>query len=516
MPIRDFQAYDPGRYIWTAAWSRVLGHGLVDLRAACVAFQCLGLLAGLLAARRISRDWKFLTLIAVALALWMFPRFKVFEQSIALMAVYAGVLLAEKPTLRRHFAVGVFGGLAAFMGRNHGLYHLCAFGLLIVIAWRFQRGEPLGARLGVWATGIATGYLPQLFLFAFVPEYFGAFLALLHRNISIGSNVAIPIPWPWRRPMDHGGVYAIAWWLSGLFYLAIPGFLAFAAARILTLRRGDLARRAVFIAAACVTLPYAHHTFSRADWMHLAHSVPPLILGLVATAAFARRLVLHGVAIVLVFAGFGAMCIHFGALRAWSAFGLFKNDVTTEVAGETLRVPGYEARILDSASTISQRLAAAGEDILFLPHWPALYPATGRFSPVQHLYFTRPVPGLDDATIAQIEARNVRWVLLRDYRLDGREDLRFRQTNPGVFALLQTHFEPWPIEELPADTVLLRRKAAGSRNVESLLQVEHLRDTRPEADGLSEGAPGAVAVAALEASAGEEKERLRVVRLGLQ
>jgi hypothetical protein len=59
IPIRDFHAYDPGRYFWVAGWSMFLGQGLVSMRAACVAFQCIGMTCGLLAAYRICQNWKF-------------------------------------------------------------------------------------------------------------------------------------------------------------------------------------------------------------------------------------------------------------------------------------------------------------------------------------------------------------------------------------------------------------------------------------------------------------------------
>src|SRR3954471_5302139 len=35
VPMRDFEAYDPGRYVWTAAWSFIVGHGIVPLRLSC-------------------------------------------------------------------------------------------------------------------------------------------------------------------------------------------------------------------------------------------------------------------------------------------------------------------------------------------------------------------------------------------------------------------------------------------------------------------------------------------------
>ena len=157
VPMRDFHAYDPGRYLWTVGWSYLLGESLVSMRLACVLFQCLGLLAGLLAARRLSRNPLFLIGTALIFATWMHPRYKVFEQSIALMAVLAGVLLVEKPSLHRHFCVGLFGGLAAFMGRNHGAYHVAAFGLLI--AW-LSWGEGWGVwlrRSFVWGGGLLAG-----------------------------------------------------------------------------------------------------------------------------------------------------------------------------------------------------------------------------------------------------------------------------------------------------------------------------------------------------------------------
>ena len=103
VPIRDFQSYDPGRYWWAAVWSLVLGKGLMPLRLSCALFASLGIFAGLLAARRVCRRLEFLLGMGLLLAAWMHPRYKCFEQSIALMFVYAGVLLIEKPSLAPAF-----------------------------------------------------------------------------------------------------------------------------------------------------------------------------------------------------------------------------------------------------------------------------------------------------------------------------------------------------------------------------------------------------------------------------
>ena len=49
VPIRDFRAYDPGRYYWLALWMRALGRTLMSLRIGLLVTQIGALTAGLTA-----------------------------------------------------------------------------------------------------------------------------------------------------------------------------------------------------------------------------------------------------------------------------------------------------------------------------------------------------------------------------------------------------------------------------------------------------------------------------------
>ena len=459
VPLRDFASYDPGRYLWSAAWSFVLGQGVVSLREACVIFQCFGVLAGLLVARRLSRNWVFLSFVAVLLCAWMHPRYKVFEQTIALMFVYAGVLLLERPSLRRHFWVGIFGGCMAFFGRNHGAYFVLAFGLLIALAASGAGWRAWCQRSGVWVAGMWLGYLPQWLMFVFVTGYFRSFLESMAEIFAKGTNLSTKVPWPWLVPATYSH-----WWrwssiCEGCFYVMLPLFFGLALLRGWRLGRAGLAANPVFVAAACVTLPYTHYVFSRADVVHLSHGAPPLVLGLLALAfTWPGRGALAGIALApfLAAASLFANVSQFGATVRWMSppGTLFP----IEVAGERMTVTRVPAQILSSAYKLAHTLAKPDEPIFFAPHMPALYPFTGRFSPTRQIYFTLPAtPEEDRALLAEIEAAGVQWVFLHDYPLDGRDDLRFCKIYPILCDFFSQNFESVPLSTLPESTIILHR-----------------------------------------------------------
>ena len=285
VPIRDFMAYDPGRYYWAAGLMSLWGDsGIMSLRLAVAIFQSLGLLAGLLLVSRSERRhsiW-YLLLASLTLAVWMFPRHKLFDISLSIFLVYMLAFMSESPTARRYFLAGFCMGIVAVFGRNHGIYGAVS-SVAIMIWLSVKRAEGPSFIRGVlfWTAGVAIGYTPILFMSLTAPGFATAFLDSVRFLFERGNtNLPLPIPWPWRVDFDSLSlVEATRGTLIGLFFIAI---VAFGVVSILWLIRQKIRARnvsPVFAAASFLALPYAHFAYSRADVSHLAQGIFPALIG---------------------------------------------------------------------------------------------------------------------------------------------------------------------------------------------------------------------------------------------
>ncbi len=472
--LRDFQSYDPGRYLWCAAWCAWLGQGVLALRAALAAFGALGLLAGLCVLRRVApRPWA-LAAGALVLSLWMFPRHKLFEPSLAMLAVLLAVRLAERPSLRRHLASGVAIGLTGLVGRNHVLYGALGFGLWIALLalWLAPedggRGAParLARRQGAFAAGGVVGMLPLLGMLAFVPGFGRAYLdSVLFFSREHGTNLPLPYPWPWR--FGHATLAApervalAAAFLLPLVVVAAAALVAFARAR--GGRARELVRTGgvrVLLAASAIGVFYAHHASVRSDAAHLAQSLHPALLGALALpAALGWRAPARAAAwaALLVASWLAASATNpvLAPLRAFRRAPL----VACQVAGERLRLAPDVARQVELLTRTVAARVPADEALFLAPGLCTLYPAWGRVSPVWGIYFLWPASEEEQrALLADLEAKDVRWALIKEAPPDGRADLLFQRTHALVWAWLERRFERVPTPELPPNYFFLRRR----------------------------------------------------------
>jgi hypothetical protein len=450
VPIRDFFSYNPGRYLWSAAWSLVLGDGIIALRFAVAVFAAIGLFCGLRAAQRVIRNELALVAVGVLLLMWSFPRHKLFESAIAMMGVLVGVRLLEAPTTRRFFDTGVMVGVAFLFGMNHGPYLAFAFFVLLVFLFARERSGDVGVlRAGRALTaGTVVGSSPLLVMCVVIPGFASSYLEFIRYLIAQGrTNVSSPVPWPWLADSE------------GQFFLGLAMVLAPVAAVLLIavsvwpVGSVEPSARHLALAAGSVGLVYMHHAFSRAGLSHLAQSIHPLLLGLVAVPRLfgGRRVFLAAVC--------GALALFTMRLAVpqspLASFAQARETFEwTSVGGDRLLLPRDVSEAVNRVRAAVAAYVPRDEPLLVLPWYPGLYPLLDRRPPVWDTY---PVwldrRGADRRTISEIEQHDVKWMLAGRF---AREEFSFRGNHPLVAAYLDARFERVPGAELPGGFGLYR------------------------------------------------------------
>ncbi len=476
VPLRDFRSYDPARYLWCAAWARLTGDdGILALRFSAALFGAAGLFCGLRAARRAASGRLALAAVGLVLVLWMSPRHKLFEPAIEMALVLAAVRLIEEPSPRRHLALGATVGLAAFVGKNHGLYGLlAALALVLYLASRGLgpgAGDPprglarrFGRRLPALLGGIALGSLPFLAMCA-IPGFVHGFVKSCLFYVANGrTNVPVPVRWPW------GSYAGLAGWdlaqriAAGACYVLWPALSAAAVAVALATGRERLAERRLAIAAGFVGCFYLHHVFARADTFHLTQASHPILLAAVglplAVAPAHRRRAAAAAAVLLALLTVGIavpQTVIFDRLTAGDDPA--ERFVPYRLRGDDLLLHARAAHLYDALVRRIGRSVPAGEPLFIARDWPGMYVLLGRTAPVWDILPTWPgVGGLDESMLAELRAHRVRWALLAMYPVPASEGEPFDQDFPSTFRYLATEFERVPTPELPRRVWLLRRR----------------------------------------------------------
>ena len=472
VPVRDFQSYEPGRYYWGALWLKLLSSdGILALRISQAAFQFIGLTLALVLLRRLVSNWLALIFAVAILVRWMVPIWKIYEPVIEIAAVFFAVLVIEQPSLARHLMAGIFTGLAAFFGRNHGLYCGLAFLLLtIFLGWKIDK-RVLVQRLSALALGVVIGYAPMLFMFAFVPGFFTQFKNDIFFNIHYGTNLPIPVPWPWRQSYADVGVReAINRFAIGMLFLLLPALYLFAFARLLFKRTAQL--HPVFIASAFVGLMYLHYTFGRPQHYYLQWTIPPFILGMIAlpaslskTKQASRTLV---IAVWSMLAVFTLAALEFSQenyftlkAKAFTKAKLMgrsggdfdramidKGLAKTDVGGDHLWLTLDTSSFINTVTTIDRNLIRRDDGLLVVPYLSGLYAALHKRSPTWEIYFLFPRPIEEQETMVQdLKNRNVDWAFICHSYVDKRPELQFQFTHSFVWQYLTENFETIHAEE---------------------------------------------------------------------
>ncbi|MGE0380206.1 MAG: hypothetical protein AB7O90_05090 [Hyphomicrobium sp.] len=445
VPLRDFMSYDPGRYYVSAAYMGLVGdRGIITLRVVLALVQAGGLITALyvLAKGSNKQDRAFWILAAVVFLTWMIPRHKMFDLSISIVLVAALSWLLERPSNRRSFASGIIIGVVAVMGRNHGLYAGASFVLALILCFVGSRDfSALTQRLLSLGAGVCIGYSPLLIMIVAVPGFAEAFwqsIQFLFQQEA--TNIPLPVPWPWRwDPAPSAPIETTQRLLIGLFFLALPTFLAATAAGILRTGRIDLSTRPQLAASCLLSIPYTHFAFSRADLSHLAQGIFPMLIGVILVLQNARPIVKWSLGITLLTASMLATKSLHPATTCWET-----RCHTVQIAQTSLLLPERGAKDVQMILDVVAHHAPHGEPFFAAPFLPGAYAMLERKSPVWEIYALFPrSPDFERKEIERLRNAQPRLVVISHAPIGG-PGRSFVSTHPLTQTFIDDHFDLIP------------------------------------------------------------------------
>ncbi len=440
IPIRDFRAYDPGRYYWCGLFALIVGRGYFATRIAMAVMMVIAL-SLLMSLIMTATGEALIGALSCGLALiWMQPRAKQIENCFVILSVLLLFNLTQDGTSFDYAALGATIGLSAFFGLNI-LVYICASSVLVGV---LAAGSLTAASLSSFAAGLGLGLLPVLAMVlmakGYAREYWRRKVVALHQRGS--ANLKLPLPWLWARggtgfdllsPARRRAFKTLFTLMPVLFLggLSLPLMLG---ANTLT----DPMR--LVVAASGVGLVSFHHAVSRADLGHIFQ--PVLCLAMALTGGIFAFLGPVGVVILLCPAVAGSVALVWTQQFHLPEYRKIRHALRPfDCATDRLWLPAGLAAQMDQLQQIVQELTAKGEPILAVPVQIGLCTLFDRSHAAYDSFPVYPSEASARRTMMEdLERCRPKLLLIGTMALDRREDLIFLNNYPNVAALIAAEY----------------------------------------------------------------------------
>lgn len=449
VPLRDFMSYDIGRYYWAASVMHLIGDdGIFGARFSAATYQVFGTLLGVYVCLLPLRQegavrWVFALLVACILTVWVLPYYKVYDHATSIMLVAALVLMLKRAKPSAWLLAGSCLGIAAMMGRNHGVYGAVAATLVIlVLLTNAPSRRAVFGLCGCFALGVLISFAPTLVMMLVIEGFADAFIGSVVSLFQHGAtNIGLPVPWPWTAKLDGIGISMTAMKLSVgmgfVFLLAFPviGLLALARRRFDV---GDNARL-VLVAAIAAAIPYAHYSFSRADVTHLSLGILPALTGLLAAIGAMKGW--RPLALAASLLAISVVTVSYS--NTYLAARLFKqNLVQASVDGQQMwMLPGIYRYFQGTTKVLSDQVGGMGT-FLAVPNMTSLHAIYRVRVPIWEIYPLIPRNAtFEEREIERLESSIPDLVLLSDRALDGNPELRYSRIHPLIYAWILSRYQ---------------------------------------------------------------------------
>jgi hypothetical protein len=450
VPVRDFFSYDPGRYYWSALIFKLLGRsGFFEQLLANYVFAIIGLTLTYLAmvSAGLSRTWRIVILLLLGIVIG-FPRHKIYEQTLSLTATVAVAFLFAAPQrTKRWLLSGVVIGLAAFFGRNSGLFCFIAAVIAFTLLKIRAQQLPIARVITAVTTGILIGYSPMIFMLVFVHGFAHPFFESVLLTPHWAWSLPIPFPWHVHVKGLHGldllQARAVSW-----LCVVVPVTYAFLLWRIARTKH-DLERTEwLAVAASCAGVGFLIQAFHTADFFHIAQGVVPFVVAACGFAAHlwmnnARRSSLGVFGIVIFF-----------VIACWLPMEPLVQHLRTEalapgmveqiaIDGRNFEVPSEQAYLMRTVQNAFRNCGARDGRFFAAPYYPGLYAFLNTRSPLWDTYFLWPRSESTQQNEIQSLQQNRTALFLINYAfaMNGREGLKLDATNSALLAYITAYYQ---------------------------------------------------------------------------
>ncbi len=441
-PIRDFRAYDPGRYYWCALWMRFFAPTFTAQRLAMGAVIAVSLSMVCSWVFYLGQNWTLATLGTLLTFTWIRPYFKAFEILFCLIAIAVSFSIITNPGTSSYLLSGFIIGISLFFGLNFGLYlGLSALTALLTV-FVLHLSDLFFAPMVWMMSGFVLGLTPMLLLGFRNPGYFSTYwekkvLTVIKRGT---SNLPLPLPWYWSAsPQLNGFSPARRAFFKAVFTGLIP-FYSLTLVAGFTLFDVYPNRGGLIISASLVGFVYLHHLFSRADVSHMCQTIHPAIL---LTALLLSTFLPWQWATL----SLGVICI----LSAWAIlpklsnlfnFTFNKQDYKNYDTGkEILKIKDGQAKTLTLLRQVVDACTVKGDKVLFASSIPGFYRLFDRQPALYDVYCIYPeTEDKQREMIKSLVKHEVKFFIIFDQPVDQKDELRFSKTHPLVWQYLYKNF----------------------------------------------------------------------------
>jgi len=446
IPIRDFRAYDPLRYLWCALFFKLIGPGFKTARIAMTALSIMSIILIFVIILAASKDPLLACFISCLSVLWMHPSHKQGEMLFSVLGVVLALLLMNSNAFI-YFSnpiiyVSALLLFSVFYGHNLLIYFLgivALWALTMVIS-----GLPILAKLtelAIYLTclGFFLGVLLKL-----VPGYFSAFWS---RKVKVvmargTSNLSLPKPWVWAKHTPQLNsltpmrclVFKTLFSTMPVVYIGIISTWIFYAPFRMNPEQGGI------LASSISGLIFFHHFLSRADLGRINQIILPFIIvvglfvSMVWTSSHAIIFALGGIAFTIWF-----LWPRADFANKWRAK---RRTKSFETAYETLQLPTAVADRLNGLKDVIERNSKVNDKIFAVPINIAILAAMNRKTAVYDFFPVYPSTELaQDHMIEELRVSKPNVAILGKQKLDGREDLLFATNYAKVHAFIEKNYE---------------------------------------------------------------------------